>query len=83
MESSEWPRVGLLFGGTTHFGHWAECLKSEGPQFKGQYCLVEASFNFTFEEADHTPPAWVEWPRENSSAWKVIKTVRLERFQFH
>lgn len=75
MESSEWPRMGLFYGVTYHLGNWAECLRSRGPNIKGQYCLVEATYNFTYAAFEKPDPGWVDWPAENESVWKILKMV--------
>ena len=72
LESSQWPKTGLLYGATTHFGNMAECLRSQGPDgIYGQYCLVELVYNFTW--TSHPPS--MAWPDESESAWDTIKTV--------
>lgn len=78
MESSEWPRTGVFAGVTTFLGNWAECLRSRGPSnIRGQYCLPEATYDFTLDTVDQLGPRWVDWPQENESAWNVIQSVRL------
>ncbi|KAK7602173.1 hypothetical protein V9T40_009614 [Parthenolecanium corni] len=69
FESSEWPRVGLLSGKKYHLGSWTECVNTDAKTFKGQYCLVEAKFDFSH----------LEKPRAvgmESSAWNDLQ-------QFH
>lgn len=83
MESSEWPRIGLFSGVTTHLGHFSECLRSQGPAgIKGQYCVAQATYDFAISTADHlASEKWADWPKENASAWEVLKTVRYLIFK--
>lgn len=76
MESSDWPRVGLFTGGNNHLGHFAACLKSEGPGIRGQYCLVQMAYNFTIDETEKVTLGRINWPDESASAWKVVNMVR-------
>lgn len=77
LESSEWPRVGLFSGVTYHLGDWAACLRSSGPNIKGQYCLVEATYNFKYGKFELPAPDWVDWPPENASVWEVLTLVNF------
>lgn len=76
MESSEWPRSGILSGVTTFLGNWKECLRSRGPsRLRGQYCLADVTYDYSFAAANSRSPGWIEWPQENASVWNIIKTV--------
>lgn len=80
MESTEWPRIGLFSGVTTHLGNYAECLRARGPGIKGQYCLAQATYNFPATIFDRPAPGWTQWPEENASVWKIIQMVRHETY---
>lgn len=79
MESSEWPRTAIFAGVTTFFGNWAECLKSQGPGIRGQYCLPELRYDFSVDKTYDPPsPRWVDWPEEYESIWSIIQSVKFK-----
>lgn len=84
LESSGWPTLGLLSGVTTHLGNWAECLEAEGSGVSGQYCLVQAKFNYTFaEEEDNCIELTPDSKKLNdASAWHVMQEVKIQVFNF-
>lgn len=79
MESSEWPRTAIFAGVTTFLGNWAECLRSQGPGIRGQYCLPELRYDFFVDKTYDPPsPRWVDWPEEYESIWSIIQSVKFK-----
>ncbi|XP_065211070.1 uncharacterized protein LOC135839121 [Planococcus citri] len=80
LESSEWPLVGILYGLVNHMGNYDECLSISSYGIDGQYCLVEAMYNYP--DALHSEV--VENPDEKISSWEVVSMygknpVRINR----
>lgn len=82
LESSDWPTLGLLSGITTHLGNWAECLEANGSGVSGQYCLVQAKFNYKLpEEEDYCDELTSDNMKLNdASAWQVMQKVKTQLF---
>ena len=75
MESSEWPRLGIFSGATTALGGWSECLRARSPAYQGQYCLIDAVYDYSFAPADPLQRGWDKYPNENASVWGTMKMV--------
>lgn len=82
-ESSEWPAVGILAGSPYHLGDYPECLKSRGPGVQPKYCIVTGYFQrkratvVTYSAIASSNSIWLDWPKENISAWDVVDEVKL------
>lgn len=74
MESSQWPSMGLFAGTVDSMGSYDECLMVSSHGIRGQYCLAQASYNYS-EVLDSTDIQ--EFPNEESSVWKNILAVNF------
>lgn len=72
LESSEWPSVGSYAGMTYSMGNWDECLRVAQYDVKGQYCLVQATYDYTL---NNTTDVEYKWPDERASIWNALETV--------
>ena len=75
LESSQWPEVGLFAGMTFHLGNFDECLMiTNAYGMKGQYCLVEGTYNLLDEDVIK-PEVPIEWPDNELSTWSALQMV--------
>ncbi|KAK7588223.1 hypothetical protein V9T40_005468 [Parthenolecanium corni] len=73
LESSEWPSVGVYAAMTYSMGNWDECLRVDQYEIKGQYCLVEASYDWTENFENNKTDNKYTWPDERASVWNALK----------
>ena len=78
LESSQWPFTGIFSGMLDHLGNYDECLWVNSHGVKGQYCLVQATYNY---EVDKIPTRKIsgslELIDEMKSVWSILKMVSL------
>lgn len=77
LESSEWPSVGVYAAMMYSMGNWDECLRISEYNVKGQYCLVNA----TFDPLKSEPNPDLDQLKEKASVWDALKKV-IKFFEF-
>lgn len=60
---------------TYSMGNWDECLRVDQYEIKGQYCLVEASYDWTENLENNETDNKYTWPDERASVWNALKKV--------
>lgn len=79
LESSEWPTMSILAGNMVFMGSWFECTLVSAHGINGQFCLVNATYDYD-ENEDHKIIKY--YPHQESSAWNVVKKVSSDESKF-